>query len=578
MTLFQSSRPLINVRVLPRFPAAVLSGAGIEITPSNGNYTIDLDYADLVENTSLGTPSGYYLAILDTTLPTPVYEKVRLDNVIAGATGIDSRRAVGDTDFSVTITDRYIGLTEALTAVRTITLPAAATVPPGRLVTVQDEVGGLSGAFYWVFIPTGADTISGAAILNLKSKRGAVTLRSNGTNAWNAVSTPERTVVNNANYTAVQGDSVIAYTAIAAARVVTLPAASALAAGQRLTIVDESGSCSGTNTISIARAGADTINGAVTSAVIVSAFGYLELESDGVSRWTIIDRSGTFPQRTAVNNVNYTASPSDAYIGYTALTATRTITLPAASACAPGQYLAISDESGSCSSTNKINVACAGADTFFGVASGSIDTPYGSYTFISNGVNKWALVDFPIHAGNIVDASALGQTLLMNTTAAQDRTSLGAAASGANTDITSLTGRTNGAGAGIGQIGEVISNIATGISQPTTGVPVNVTSIVLTPGDWDVMGSNNFVPAGTTTVVRLVASLSLTSGVSGASNSGAYIQIGDANLTTGALQVCPVGMLQVNVSVPTTVFLVANASFGVSTMTHSGFIRARRMS
>jgi hypothetical protein len=103
------------------------------------------------------------------------------------------------------------------------------------------------------------------------------------------VVTNTRTAVADADHTVAATDRLVAYTSLFAARVVTLPAASAYPTGIRLSIVDESGACSATNTLTINRAGSDTINGA-TSAVISMAFGFLALESDGSGKWTIVDQ------------------------------------------------------------------------------------------------------------------------------------------------------------------------------------------------------------------------------------------------------------------------------------------------
>jgi hypothetical protein len=101
-----------------------------------------------------------------------------------------------------------------------------------------------------------------------------------------------RTAVNDAAYTALATDRIIAYTAITAARAVTLPAASAYPTGSRLVVVDESGNCSATKTITLSRAGSDTINGAATAA-ISSAYGYLAIESNGSNAWTVLDQPGS---------------------------------------------------------------------------------------------------------------------------------------------------------------------------------------------------------------------------------------------------------------------------------------------
>jgi hypothetical protein len=106
------------------------------------------------------------------------------------------------------------------------------------------------------------------------------------------ISVTQRKAVADAAYSATIDDRLIAYTSISAARAVALPAASAYPTGYVLTVVDESGSCSATNTITLNRAGSDTINGA-SSAVIAVAYGYVSIESNGSNAWTIVDQPPT---------------------------------------------------------------------------------------------------------------------------------------------------------------------------------------------------------------------------------------------------------------------------------------------
>lgn len=94
-------------------------------------------------------------------------------------------------------------------------------------------------------------------------------------------------LINDANATVVSTDSALLYSAITAARTVTLPAANAVPVGFRILVSDASGSASGVNTITLNRAGADTINGGA-SVAINAAYGCRELVSDGVSKWTVI--------------------------------------------------------------------------------------------------------------------------------------------------------------------------------------------------------------------------------------------------------------------------------------------------
>ncbi len=103
--------------------------------------------------------------------------------------------------------------------------------------------------------------------------------------------TNTRVAISDTAYTALATDRLIAYTALTAARTVTLPAASAFPTGTRLLVIDESGACSSTNTITLTRAGSNTISGAATAS-ISSAYGFVGVESNGSNAWTIADVSG----------------------------------------------------------------------------------------------------------------------------------------------------------------------------------------------------------------------------------------------------------------------------------------------
>ncbi len=97
-----------------------------------------------------------------------------------------------------------------------------------------------------------------------------------------------RTAVADASYAALATDRIVAYSSLSAARTGTLPAAASYPTGATLTIVDETGNCSTTKTITAARAGSDTIDGQ-TSAVVAAPYGVLVLESNGSNAWTVIE-------------------------------------------------------------------------------------------------------------------------------------------------------------------------------------------------------------------------------------------------------------------------------------------------
>src|SRR5579863_4104971 len=75
-----------------------------------------------------------------------------------------------------------------------------------------------------------------------------------------------------------------------------------------------------------------------------------------------------------------------------------------------------------------------------------------------------------------------------------------------------ILGTSGTAAAAAGSVGEIIrSTIPSGSAVAlTTATPANVTSVALTPGDWDVWGVVDFNPAGTTSITQLISSMSLT--------------------------------------------------------------------
>ncbi|MGB4759186.1 MAG: glycosyl hydrolase [Candidatus Saccharimonadales bacterium] len=94
--------------------------------------------------------------------------------------------------------------------------------------------------------------------------------------------TAVRTTVANANYTLAANDTIVAYTSISAARTVTLPTASSVQIGKQFIIKDESGSCSGGNTITIT----GTIDGG-TNYVLNAAYAKAVLYSNGTNWFRI---------------------------------------------------------------------------------------------------------------------------------------------------------------------------------------------------------------------------------------------------------------------------------------------------
>jgi len=143
-------------------------------------------------------------------------------------------------------------------------------------------------------------------------------------------------------------------------------------------------------------------------------------------------------------------------------------------------------------------------------------------------------------------------------------------------------GVVDGSNANAGSVGEYIeSNIANGapVAAGTTGNAKTMTSITLTPGDWDVAGVISWIPAATTTLTAHYASISLTTNAIdftfGRVNVGtlpsAVTGVGN---TTNSNPVMP---CRFNVSASTIIYLVGQAVYGVSTLGMYGNLRARRI-
>lgn len=145
-----------------------------------------------------------------------------------------------------------------------------------------------------------------------------------------------------------------------------------------------------------------------------------------------------------------------------------------------------------------------------------------------------------------------------------------------------IVGTTAGGNATAGNVGEFISsNInSAGAVSLTTATPANVTSISLTAGDWDVWGGCLYKPAATTNTTQVIGSISTTSATLPATTADIVtvqnygtsgLVLGSVSNSTGTV------MTRMNVTGTTTVYLVVQATFTISTAAAFGGIFARRI-
>lgn len=106
--------------------------------------------------------------------------------------GTDQRTAVGDANYSVLSTDRYVVTSAALTTPRTWTLPIGSTCSPGQTVVIADEVGGVTGVNTLIISrnATNSDTINGLTTITIAAPYGSVSLKCDGGNPAKWVATP----------------------------------------------------------------------------------------------------------------------------------------------------------------------------------------------------------------------------------------------------------------------------------------------------------------------------------------------------------------------------------------------------
>lgn len=140
-----------------------------------------------------------------------------------------------------------------------------------------------------------------------------------------------------------------------------------------------------------------------------------------------------------------------------------------------------------------------------------------------------------------------------------------------------IVGTTTNNSANAGSVGEYVSvTLAQGSAVAlTNGVNANVTSISLTAGDWDVNATACFAPAGTTQTTAWVGAISTVSAtLPSAPNEGGTFIVPAAS--TGISMCNGTGVRRISLASTTTVYLVVQASFTVSTNSAYGFIGARR--
>jgi hypothetical protein len=138
-------------------------------------------------------------------------------------------------------------------------------------------------------------------------------------------------------------------------------------------------------------------------------------------------------------------------------------------------------------------------------------------------------------------------------------------------------GVTDGSNAPAGFVGEYVKTgpITTGVL--TSGVAANITSMVLTPGDWEVYATVGPNPAGTTVIIGYVAEISTVSASFTPPEAGSGVVNDFSTYGAGLASLLALSPARVNITVSTTIYLVVEVVFITSTCTATGFMKARRI-
>jgi hypothetical protein len=140
-----------------------------------------------------------------------------------------------------------------------------------------------------------------------------------------------------------------------------------------------------------------------------------------------------------------------------------------------------------------------------------------------------------------------------------------------------VQGTTTNDSAADGLIGEYVSSTVagttTGLTSPNAA---NITSISLTAGDWDVRGTYVITGTGTTSFTLANCGISTTSATLPATNLR-NTRVSGAFVPTDVYVAAEVPMQRISVATTTTVYLVAAATFSISTAGAGGVLSARRV-
>jgi hypothetical protein len=134
-------------------------------------------------------------------------------------------------------------------------------------------------------------------------------------------------------------------------------------------------------------------------------------------------------------------------------------------------------------------------------------------------------------------------------------------------------GVTGGYDANPGEVGEYAASSGSSTSL-VTATAKTIHSLTITAGDWDIEGVATYTKAATTVVTYTQQGISMTNNTLGGTGTFTATATAISDVIPSAFTT---PIVRLNLTSNTTIYLVSRAGFTTSTLTTTGFIRARRV-